>query len=161
MWIGQGRDVELGEGSTWEAAMSASHHSIDNLIAVVDFNNQQADGPSQSMLCSEPLESKWESFGWLVWRVDGNDIESLSIDGVGFNGPLLRELQDPDGLAVETFVPPKKTPAAKFYMPEDFVEDPQHGSVTCPAGQTSLYRQRNGRSIISDPDRFSLMRLRS
>jgi IS5 family transposase len=76
----------------------------------------------------------------------GNDIQSLSIDGAGFNGPLLRELQDPEGLAVETFVPPKKTPAAKFYTPEDFVEDAQHGRVTCPAGQTSLYyRQRDGR----------------
>ena len=70
-------DGELGEGSTWEAAMAAPHHGLDNLIAVVDFNNQQADGPSQSMLCSEPLDDKWQAFGWHVQRVDGNDIPAL------------------------------------------------------------------------------------
>ena len=70
-------DGELGEGSTWEAAMSAAHHKLDNIIAVVDFNNQQADGPSQSMLCSEPLEAKWAAFGWWVQRVDGNDLAAL------------------------------------------------------------------------------------
>ncbi|ODC04581.1 transketolase [Terasakiispira papahanaumokuakeensis] len=70
-------DGELGEGSTWEAAMSASHHQLDNLICLVDFNNQQADGPSTEMLCSEPLEDKWQAFGWYTQRVDGNDIEAL------------------------------------------------------------------------------------
>ena len=70
-------DGELGEGSTWEAALSASHHQLDNLIAIVDFNNQQADGPSTQMLCAEPLEDKWRAFGWHTQRVDGNDIEAL------------------------------------------------------------------------------------
>ena len=71
-------DGELGEGSTWEAAMAAPHHRLDNLIAVIDFNNQQADGPSQDMLCSEPLEDKWRAFGWHVQRVDGNDIDAVA-----------------------------------------------------------------------------------
>ena len=70
-------DGELGEGSTWEAAMAASHHKLDNLITVVDFNNQQADGPSTRMLSAEPLDAKFEAFGWDVRRVDGNDIEQL------------------------------------------------------------------------------------
>jgi transketolase len=70
-------DGELGEGSTWEAAMSAAHHKLSNLIAVVDFNNQQADGPSQEMLCSEPLTEKWQAFGWHTQRVDGNDFEKV------------------------------------------------------------------------------------
>ncbi len=70
-------DGELGEGSTWEAAMSAAHHKLDNLIAIVDFNNQQADGPSRQMLCSEPLDAKFEAFGWHVQRIDGNDIGHL------------------------------------------------------------------------------------
>ncbi len=70
-------DGELGEGSTWEAAMSAAHHRLDNIIAVVDFNNQQADGPSQEMLWSEPLEEKWQAFGWHVQRVDGNNLAEL------------------------------------------------------------------------------------
>ena len=71
-------DGELGEGSTWEAAMSAAHHGLDNLIAIVDFNNQQADGASQRMLCSEPIDAKFEAFGWHVERVDGNDIDALA-----------------------------------------------------------------------------------
>lgn len=70
-------DGELGEGSTWEAAMSAAHHKLDNLIAIVDFNNQQADGPSRSMLSSEPVTDKFAAFGWHVQRVDGNDIDSV------------------------------------------------------------------------------------
>lgn len=70
-------DGELGEGPTWEAAMSAAHWKLDNLINLVDFNNQQADGPSTQMLCAEPLGAKWEAFGWHVQRVDGNDIPAL------------------------------------------------------------------------------------
>ncbi len=70
-------DGELGEGSTWEAAMSAAHHRLDNLICIVDFNNQQADGKSTETLCSEPLGAKWEAFGWHVQRVDGNDVAAL------------------------------------------------------------------------------------
>ncbi|MER8948338.1 MULTISPECIES: transketolase [unclassified Mesorhizobium] len=72
-------DGELGEGSTWEAAMSAAHHKLDNLIAIVDFNNQQADGPSTAMLSSEPVTDKFEAFGWHAQRVDGNDIEAVRV----------------------------------------------------------------------------------
>ena len=70
-------DGELGEGSTWEAAMSAAHWKLDNLIAIVDVNNQQADGPSRSVLSSEPITEKWASFGWFAQRVDGNDMAAL------------------------------------------------------------------------------------
>ena len=70
-------DGELGEGSTWEAAMSAAHHDLGNLICIVDFNDQQADGPSTKMLCSEPLTEKWQAFGWHAERVDGNSIPDL------------------------------------------------------------------------------------
>ncbi|WP_299361219.1 transketolase [uncultured Paracoccus sp.] len=70
-------DGELGEGSTWEAAMAGAHHKLDNLICLIDFNNQQADGKSTEMLSSEPLEAKWEAFGWHVQRVDGNDMEAV------------------------------------------------------------------------------------
>jgi transketolase len=70
-------DGELDEGSVWEAAMSAAHWKLDNLIAIVDVNNMQADGPSTQMLGFEPLVPKFEAFGWHVQRVDGNDIESL------------------------------------------------------------------------------------
>ena len=70
-------DGELNEGSTWEAAMSASHWKLDNLIALVDVNNQQADGASSSVLGFEPLAARWEAFGWQAWRVDGNDLDAL------------------------------------------------------------------------------------
>jgi transketolase len=70
-------DGELGEGSTWEAAMSAAHHELGNLIAIVDFNDQQADGPSTKMLSAEPVTDKFIAFGWLAERVDGNDIEAV------------------------------------------------------------------------------------
>jgi transketolase len=65
-------DGELDEGSTWEAAMSAAHHGLGNLICMVDINNQQADGPSTKVMGFEPLADKWASFGWHVQRVDGN-----------------------------------------------------------------------------------------
>jgi len=70
-------DGELNEGSTWEAALSAARWKLDNLIAVVDVNNQQADGPSSEVLPFEPLAEKWAAFGWAVWRVDGNDLGAL------------------------------------------------------------------------------------
>lgn len=70
-------DGELGEGSTWEAAMAASHHRLGNLVCLVDFNNQQADGKSTEMLSAEPVEAKFEAFGWHAARVDGNDIPAV------------------------------------------------------------------------------------
>lgn len=70
-------DGELDEGSTWEAAMSAAHHQLDNLICLVDVNNQQADGPSTKVLGFEPLADKWAAFGWHVQRVNGNDIAAV------------------------------------------------------------------------------------
>ena len=70
-------DGELDEGSTWEAALGASHHRLDNLICLVDINNQQADGPSGNVLGFEPLMDKWLAFGWHVQRVDGNDLPAV------------------------------------------------------------------------------------
>lgn len=70
-------DGELDEGPTWEAAMSAGHWSLNNLIALIDVNNQQADGPSKNILNFEPLVDKWESFGWHVQRINGNNIQDI------------------------------------------------------------------------------------
>jgi transketolase len=70
-------DGELDEGSTWEAAMSASHHRLGNLICIVDINNQQADGPSSKVMAFEPLTDKWAAFGWHVQRVDGNHLPAV------------------------------------------------------------------------------------
>ncbi|WXF88458.1 transketolase [Pseudomonas syringae pv. atrofaciens] len=70
-------DGELNEGSTWEAAMSASHWKLDNLIAIIDVNNQQADGHSSEVLAFEPIVDRWQAFGWFTQRVDGNDLDAL------------------------------------------------------------------------------------
>lgn len=70
-------DGELNEGSTWEAVMSASHWKLDNLIAIVDVNNQQADGHSSEVLAFEPIVDRWQAFGWFTQRVDGNDLNAL------------------------------------------------------------------------------------
>ncbi|MCV7345674.1 transketolase [Mycolicibacterium rhodesiae] len=70
-------DGELDEGSTWEAAMGASHHGLSNLIAMVDINALQADGPTAGVLRTEPVADKWAACGWHVQRVDGNDVAAL------------------------------------------------------------------------------------
>lgn len=70
-------DGELNEGSTWEAALSASHWKLDNLIALVDVNRQQADGNSQEVLATEPVDKKFEAFGWFTQRVNGHDLKAL------------------------------------------------------------------------------------
>ncbi|MGB6105046.1 MAG: transketolase [Pusillimonas sp.] len=70
-------DGELDEGATWEAAMSASHHGLSNLICLVDINNQQADDHSGKVLGFEPLADKWQAFGWHVQRANGNDLAAV------------------------------------------------------------------------------------
>jgi len=70
-------DGELDEGSTWEAVLSGGHYKLDNLIAIVDVNKMQADGPSTGVLNFEPLPAKWEAFNWYAQRVNGNDIDAV------------------------------------------------------------------------------------
>lgn len=74
-------DGELNEGQNWEAAMSASKHSLDNLIAIVDRNGVQLDGPTEKIMPLEPLAKKWESFNWQVRTIDGHDIGQI-MDGI-------------------------------------------------------------------------------
>lgn len=68
-------DGEMQEGSTWEAAMSASHFRLDGLVALVDCNGIQADGPM--VLDMEPVADKWTSFGWETTEIDGNDMDAV------------------------------------------------------------------------------------
>lgn len=70
-------DGELGEGSTWEAVMSAVQHGLGNLICLVDFNDQQADGKTTAALAKGDERAKWEAFGWHAQRVDGNDLAAV------------------------------------------------------------------------------------
>ncbi|MBS2533097.1 transketolase [Catenulispora sp. NF23] len=70
-------DGELDEGSVWEAAMFAAHHALANLVAVVDRNGLQQEGPTESVLALEPLAAKWQAFGWQVIEADGHDGAAL------------------------------------------------------------------------------------
>lgn len=79
-------DGELNEGSVWEAVMFASHHNLDNLIAIVDCNKIQALGNTKDVINLEPLFEKWLSFGWDVKEIDGHDYSQLfeTFGGVPF-----------------------------------------------------------------------------
>lgn len=70
-------DGEQQEGQVWEAAMYAAHNKMDNLIATIDYNGQQIDGPVDKILSLLSLKAKWEAFGWTVQEFDGNKMEDV------------------------------------------------------------------------------------
>lgn len=70
-------DGELAEGSVWEAAMSAAHHGLGNLVAIVDRNRHQIAGPTAEIMNSEPLAEKFAAFGWTVHEIDGHDLVQI------------------------------------------------------------------------------------
>ncbi len=70
-------DGESDEGQIWEAAMAAAHYRLDNLVAVLDYNGLQIDGPNKQVMSIEPVADKWRSFGWHVVEVDGHDFRQL------------------------------------------------------------------------------------
>ena len=70
-------DGEMQEGQIWEAAMFGAHHKIDNLIALIDRNGQQIDGPTKDVISLPHLKEKWESFGWDTLETQGNDMKLL------------------------------------------------------------------------------------
>jgi transketolase len=70
-------DGELNEGNIWEAAMFTSKYNLNNVIAIVDRNNIQIDGTTEHVMPLEDLRGKWESFGWHVIEIDGNDVEAV------------------------------------------------------------------------------------
>lgn len=70
-------DGELQEGQIWEAAMTAAHYKLDNVCAFVDSNNLQIDGNVDAVMGVEPLDKKWEAFGWNVLSIDGHNFEEI------------------------------------------------------------------------------------
>lgn len=70
-------DGEQQEGQVWEAAMFAAHNKVDNLIATIDYNGQQIDGPVDEVLSLQNLKAKWLAFGWEVIESYGNDLEEV------------------------------------------------------------------------------------
>jgi len=70
-------DGEMQTGTTWESALIAAHHKLDNLFVIVDFNELQAMGKIEEILGIEPLKDKWKAFGWEVREIDGHNFEEI------------------------------------------------------------------------------------
>lgn len=70
-------DGELQEGLVWEAAMSAAHYKLDNLLAIVDWNGLQIDGDNDDVMMVSPIDKKFESFGWNVLSIDGHSFDEI------------------------------------------------------------------------------------
>lgn len=70
-------DGELPEGSNWEAVLTAAHYKLDNLCAIIDHNSLQITGPTAEVCNTDPIDQKFESFGWTVQHVDGHDLDAL------------------------------------------------------------------------------------
>jgi transketolase len=70
-------DGDTNEGQTWEAAMSASMYGLGNLVAFTDYNKMQIDGPIDSVMKTDRLADRWDSFGWFTQQVDGHDFAAL------------------------------------------------------------------------------------
>jgi transketolase len=70
-------DGELDEGQNWEAIMFAAHHKVDNLIATIDWNGQQIDGPTKKVMGLDGLHEKFEAFNWTVIEMNGNDMDDV------------------------------------------------------------------------------------
>ena len=71
-------DGECDEGQIWEAALSAGHHKLDNLVVFIDYNKDQYEGQICEVLTLEPLVEKWKSFGWNAAEIDGHDFASIT-----------------------------------------------------------------------------------
>lgn len=70
-------DGELDEGQNWEAIMFAAHKQVDNLIATIDWNGQQIDGPTKTVMALDSLRAKFEAFNWQVLEMEGNDMDAV------------------------------------------------------------------------------------
>lgn len=70
-------DGELQEGLVWEAAMSAGHYKLDNLVAFIDWNGLQIDGNNDDVMTVKPIDQKFSSFGWNVLMIDGHNLEEI------------------------------------------------------------------------------------
>lgn len=70
-------DGECNEGTTWESAMFAAHHKLDNVTVIVDYNGQQGLGKSKEIINNQPFAEKWKAFGWAVQEVNGHDYKKI------------------------------------------------------------------------------------
>ena len=100
-------DGEQQEGQVWEASMFAAHNKVDNLIATIDYNGQQIDGPVDQILSLKDLKAKWEAFGWIVIESNGNNMEEVittlaKAKGLAKNGkPVMNLMRTVMGFGVD------------------------------------------------------------
>ena len=83
-------DGEINEGNVWEAAMLAGKYKLNNIIAFIDRNNIQIDGPTENVMPLESLRDKWEAFGWHVLEIDGNNMQEI-IDACKFGRAIIEK----------------------------------------------------------------------
>ena len=102
-------DGELNEGNIWEAAMFAGKNKLHNLIGIIDRNNIQIDGNTEDVMPLEDLRGKWESFGWHVQEIDGNNIESI-IDACS----MARAIVEKPSVIIAHTVPGKGVPFMEY-----------------------------------------------
>ncbi|GAW93166.1 transketolase [Calderihabitans maritimus] len=70
-------DGEIQEGEVWEAAMAAAHYRLDNVVAFLDYNGLQIDGPIREVMSPDPVADKWRAFGWRVMEINGHDFAQI------------------------------------------------------------------------------------
>lgn len=95
-------DGELDEGQIWEAAAYASHRRLGSLLAIVDANRVSVDGQAEEVLSLEPLDQKWEAFGWRTERVDGHDLGALLAAYGRFDDHRSHDAARPTALIADT-----------------------------------------------------------
>jgi transketolase len=89
-------DGELAEGSNWEAAAAASHHKLDNLVVFIDRNKLQISGRTVDVMSYEPLDKRWDAFGWGVRVIDGNDLQHIFENAAATHiGPVYIKIGSP------------------------------------------------------------------
>lgn len=126
-------DGEIEEGQVWEAAMSAGYFKVDNLVAIVDYNKLQLDGPISDVMNSAPIDKKFEAFGWNVICVDGHSVEALS-DAI----ELAKDVKNkPTMILADTI---KGKGCSVFENKVKF-----HGSLPTPEEFSVAYSEINGR----------------
>src|SRR5258708_6870848 len=124
----RGKHGDFYDGYLLDVAMDADSELLTALNVLPANGNEGAD--------AVPLIKQEE-------QAQGNDVQALSMDGAGFRGELLGELTDPQGLGLEGFVPPPQRIPLTVFGPDRFAVSADGQTLTCPAGQTTHYRQRN------------------
>ena len=131
-------DGELDEGQNWEAIMFAAKYNLHNLIVIIDRNNIQIDGNTETVMPLEPLRDKWEAFGWHVQEIDGQNVESL-IDACS----MARAVVEQPSVIIAHTIPGKGVP----FMEYDYHW--HHGALNPEQAKEALKKLRSMNGKIS------------